>query len=300
MQITNKKYGRINALYNRLKKSSSGVSIKELADEFEVSTKTIQRYLYEELALLGAVKIGRNWKIDENMAQDSLKNHQRLVLKILDNMAKNVGELFYLQAHSLIQGISTQLDSAIWTHLNSEYLDDSTLQIFELLESYIKKRNEIHFRYGDKQFHIQPLKILLFDGFWYLVGIDCNDNHTLKKFYLKDIGDIVATNGYFTLSLDIETKLKNANSIWFGLNEPFAIRLFVESKMAKYFLRKPLPTQIFFGKHNDGSIEIEVKITNEMEILPLIYRYIPFVKVIEPQWLADKVKSEIKGYLKSL
>ena len=37
-----------------------------------------------------------------------------------------------------------------------------------------------------------------------------------------------------------------------------------------------------------------------MEIIPLILYYIPYIKVLEPQWLANDVKNRVQGYLKEL
>ena len=54
------------------------------------------------------------------------------------------------------------------------------------------------------------------------------------------------------------------------------------------------------GADKDGSIEIEIKLTHEMEIIPLILWYIPYIKVLEPQWLADDVKSRVQEYLKEI
>ena len=54
------------------------------------------------------------------------------------------------------------------------------------------------------------------------------------------------------------------------------------------------------GEDRDGSIEIEIKISNTMEIIPLILYYIPYIKVLEPQFLADEVKEKVQGYLKEI
>jgi predicted DNA-binding transcriptional regulator YafY len=76
--------------------------------------------------------------------------------------------------------------------------------------------------------------------------------------------------------------------------------LFIDKTIRKYFERKPLRGQRIIGVDSDGSIEIEIKISNEMEIQPLILWYIPFIKVLEPQWMADNVKEKIQGYLKEI
>lgn len=60
----NSKYNRINQIYERLSNTTHGLTITELANELDVSTKTIQRDLYDVLVEFGAVKEGRVWKID--------------------------------------------------------------------------------------------------------------------------------------------------------------------------------------------------------------------------------------------
>ena len=57
------------------------------------------------------------------------------------------------------------------------------------------------------------------------------------------------------------------------------------------FLRKPLnPTQRVIKKYDDGSLELEIIITDLMEIIPTIQRYIPYIGVIAP----DELKLEVK------
>ena len=45
-------------------------------------------------------------------------------------------------------------------------------------------------------------------------------------------------------------------------------------------------------------MEINIKITHEMEILPLIKYWLPHIKVIEPKWIDDKMQEELTNYLK--
>ena len=76
--------------------------------------------------------------------------------------------------------------------------------------------------------------------------------------------------------------------------------MFIDKSIRKYFERKPLRGQTIIGEDKDGSIEIEIKLTHEMEIMPLILYYIPYIKVLEPQWLADDVKERVQDYLKEI
>ena len=295
------KYNRINQVYTMLKNNVHGMTIAELAKELDVSTKTIQRDLYEVLSDLGAVKEGRTWKIDPKLANDDLNTNERLILGILDEMAKGAGKIFYSKAHSLLTQITQQLEHPIFANVNGEYLEEKNIELFENIEKAIKEKNEIKFDYEKYNFHVKPLKLAFFDGFWYLLALHIHNNkETFKKYHLKTIRNVQALNKTFEIPALVEERLKYANSVWFNLDEQFVVRLFIDKEVKKYFERKPLRGQTIIGEDKDGSIEIEIKISNTMEILPLILYYIPYIKVLEPQSLANEIKDRVQGYLKEI
>lgn len=296
----NPKFQRINTIYKLLLNTTVGMTISELANKLDVSTKTIHRDLYEVLSKYGAIKNGRYWKIDPKIADDNLGANERIVLGILDQMAKNGGQAFYSRAHTLLSQVSQQLEHPIFTSVNSESLDDKNIELFEQIEQAIKDKNEITFKYQKCDFQVKPLKLVFFDGFWYMLCFDSKAKDTFKKFHLKSIQNLNLLKNSFEVSCDIEKQLRYANSIWFKLQEPFSVRLFVEKEIRKYFERKPLPSQMIVGKDKDGSIEIEIKITHEMEIIPIVFHYIPYIKVLEPQWLSNKIKKTTTRYLEEL
>ena len=295
------KYNRINQIYEMLKNNVHGFTIAELANELDVSTKTIQRDLYEVLSDLGAIKEGRTWKIDPKLASDDLNTKERLILGILDEMAKSAGNIFYSKAHSLLSQITQQLEHPIFTNVNGEYLEDKTVALFEQIEKAIKEKEEIKFDYEKYNFHVKPLKLAFFDGFWYLLAFHIKKNkEEFKKYHLKTIKKVEVLSTKFEIPALVEERLKFANSVWFNLDEQYSVRLFIDKQIRKYFERKPLRGQSIIGEDKDGSIEIELNITNEMEIMPLIFWYIPYIKVLEPQWLADDVKSRVEKYLEEI
>ena len=295
------KYNRINQVYTMLKNNVHGMTIAELAKELDVSTKTIQRDLYEVLSDLGAVKEGRTWKIDPKLANDDLNTNERLILGILDEMAKGAGKIFYSKAHSLLTQITQQLEHPIFANVNGEYLEEKNIELFENIEKAIKEKTEIKFDYEKYNFHVKPLKLAFFDGFWYLLALHIQNNkETFKKYHLKTIRNVQILNKTFEIPALVEERLKYANSVWFNLDEQFVVRLFIDKEVKKYFERKPLRGQTIIGEDKDGSIEIEIKISNNMEILPLILYYIPYIKVLEPQSLANEIKDRVQGYLKEI
>lgn len=293
----NSKYSRINQIYEQLSINPTGITIGDLAKQLEVSTKTIQRDLYEVLAEFGAVKEGRYWKIDTKKANDNLGANERIVLGILDEMAKGGGKTFYGKAHSLLAQVSQQLEHPFFANNNNEALDETNIESFEILEKAIKQKSEVAFMYKNWDFQVKPLKLAFFDGFWYLLVLDSNDKDTFKKFHLKSIKNISVLNKSFEIPKIVEERLLNAHSVWFNLSEPFSVRLLIAKEVRHHFKRKPLKSQMIMGEDRDGSIEIEMFITDEMEIVPMILWFIPYVKVLEPQWLGDVVKDRVKKYL---
>ena len=297
----NSKYNRINLIYEMLKNNTHGMTITELSKELDVSTKTIQRDLYDVLNEFGAIKEGRTWKINPKLTKDNLASNEKLILGILDEMAKGAGKVFYSKAHSLLSQVTQQLEHPIFANVNSEFLEEKNMILFEQMEKAIKQKVEIIFDYEKYQFHVKPLKLAFFDGFWYLLALHIKDNkETFKKYHLKTIKNIQIQENTFEIPEIIEERLRYANSVWFNLDEQFPVKLFLDKNIRKYFERKPLRGQSITGEDKDGSIQIEIKITNEMEIIPLIFWYIPYIKVLEPQWLADMVKERVENYVKEI
>ncbi|KIM07618.1 MAG: transcriptional regulator [Sulfurovum sp. FS06-10] len=299
--LNNSKWERIEVIYALLKQASDGFTIQQLSNQMGVSTKTIQRDLYEVLGEYGAVKKGRLWKLDTTKVEDNLNTDERIILGILDEMAKSAGSSFYGKAHSLLKQISQQLEHPIFTNVSSESLEEKHIELFSAIEQAIKDRYTICFEYKKHTFHIKPLKLAFFDGFWYVLALDIDDEDKFKKFHLKSIKNLSFTKEPFELNPLLEERLKKANSIWFDLDEElFDVHLLIDKEIMTYFERKPLKGQSIVGKDPDGSTEIVVSISHEMEITPLIFWYLPRIKVLEPAWLADIVKKKTKAYLKSI
>lgn len=174
------------------------------------------------------------------------------------------------------------------------------MQNFKILEKAIKTQNEVEFVYEGKNFIVKPIKLAFFDGFWYLLVLDSGQKDTFKKFHFKTIKMLKILPTHFEISFKIEEKLNQANSIWFSLSDAFDVQLHIHPSMKKYFLRKPFVGQKSLGEESDGSIIIKVSVTNKMEILPIVYSYIPFIKILSPEWLRKEVKHTIKAYAKEL
>ena len=294
----NSKFERINFIALKLRERPH--TIKELTAMLGVTSKTIQRDLYDTLREYGAFKKGHYCIKNDEEASDGLDGDDRVVLNILDNVAKNMGSNFYSKAHVLLEQISQQLNHPILTNINNEKLSEDDLVNFQALEDAIREKAEITCTYNGFEFLVKPLKLALFEGFWYLLLLDSKKGNKFKKFHLKSIKDIKQSGDKFELSGELDERVKAMNSAWANLEAPKIARLLLAPEVAKYFERKPHAKQRITGQDSDGSVEIEIEFTHIMEIKPLIYYYLPFIKVLEPKELANEVKKDVSEYLKEI
>lgn len=297
------KYDRLSYIYDRLSRSPDGVTIKDLADELKVSTKTIQRDLHEALSGSGVYCDGRKWKLSRNSAEDGLASEERIVLGVLDSLAKHAGPAFYNKAHQLLEQVTCQLEHPLFASLDSEILSEVHLNNFALLERAIKSRSQIKADYiavskKKRSVHLKPLRLAFFDGYWYLLAFDTEAKDTFKKFHLKSLTSITLSEETFTYPKELSQSIEKAFSVWFSLNDSYEVRLWVDKTIAPYFERKPYNGQSIEGRDADGSIEVVLKVTDEMEILPIVQWYLPHVRILEPQWMNDMLMARIEEYTK--
>ncbi|MBR2159584.1 MAG: WYL domain-containing protein, partial [Campylobacter sp.] len=280
---------RIAKIYEILSQNSQNIT--ELANKLNVSTKTIERDLKSPLLLSELQRKGQSWSI-KPVSQNSF------VINMLKKLSLALGLDFYKRANKFLRANSSYLsDLTLFTDINSEKLESRNIDDILLLQSAINQKLQVKLNYKDKFRTINPLKIALFDGFWYLV---CQEDSILKTFYLKELENIELLNTHFKLCIDVSNVLSNANSIWFSNAESFSVKLLINPQIAKYFIRKPLKTQRIIEKCKDGSLVIEIYANDKMQVKPIIYEYLPHITLLEPLWLANDIKQELQNYMQKL
>ncbi|KAA0257288.1 WYL domain-containing transcriptional regulator [Deferribacter autotrophicus] len=286
---------RLIRLLNERKKINS----KIVAEELEVSIRTAQRYLQELQVLPGIT-------YDENDKSYKLLENYRFEGTILSQT-----ELYYINA--LFDFISRDLNevSAKYIenlkkkifHLNSLtspvsflYVDnvefDKISPVLSKLEQAIKDKQRIKFFYKryNRDYTVNPYKIVLSEGFWYLVG---EHDDVLKKFLVDQIEKLNLLDSFFVPKMDVDKLLNSANNIWFSEDEKDDVVIKVDKIVADYFRRKKCLTgQIIESDLGDGLV-VRFTVFNDSDFIYQIIRWAPYIEVISPK----KYKEVLREYL---
>ena len=293
---------RLNTIVARLNEGEA-LSVKELALEFNVSDRTIQRDFNERLVSLYPIyQEKRRWKMQDGYKiQKAKSTEETIILDILDKMTDGLGVKFSHKAKKLLSKIKNDSFNPMYAKLNLEDISTS-IEELSLLENAINSKMVIKAQYNFGEYKLsiklKPLKIANFEGFWYLIALDAR-NDKLKKYHLKSLSDIKMLEDTFSISSDIEVSLDSAINIWFDIDsDAFEVILFLDKHAAKIIKRMPLSkSQRVLSEYNDGSCDISLMITHKREISSLVQYWIPHIKVVSPESIKQFVLKNCQKFI---
>lgn len=281
------------------------LGIGDLAEEFGVSARTIQRDFNERLIGFPIEKAGQKWRMKSGHAiTHMLGAEEAITLEILRQLSKSVGRSFHTRANRVLKKLLAGESGPFYIRGGFEEIGHRLSEV-QLLEECIRNRKKISFAYVSpketKSVTVWPLKIISFEGYWYLMAYDPATN-IYKKYYLPNMQEPCALEESFELPPDVGDRVENAVNIWFRPEvEPYEVRLLVTGDAARYLERKPFaPTQKILDRHENGNVEISCQITHDMEILPVVRYWHPEVLVIGPDDLKKRVVEDAKRFLEKM
>lgn len=293
---------RLNTIIARLNAGES-LSVNALAEEFNVSSRTIQRDFNERLVGLYPIyQHKRKWKMqDGHKIEKATSIEDTIVLDILEKLTDGLGSQFSIKAKHLLSKIKNDEFNPIYAKLNIEDIS-SNINNIAILEKVIKEKVRIkyHYDFGEytREIEVKPLKIANFEGFWYLIALDAR-NDKLKKYHLKSIHTITTLSTIFITDKKLDELLDNSINIWFDSNvEPFEVILYLNKYAAKTLKRKPIAkSQRVISEYKDGSCDISLMITHKREIVSIVQYWMPHIKVISPQSINDFIMNNCKTFM---
>ena len=290
---------RLTQIISRLYQGAQ-LSNKTLAEDFGVSTKTIQRDFSKLVVLFPISQDKKLWKLDKSYRfEEDLSLKDEITLKLLLQTSKSFDLDFQKRASQLLGRINEQIKSPIYTKIYLEEIGSKLTEI-NIIEEAINCSKKISFVYTKKQnsFNrtVDPYKIVNFDGFWYLVAMS---EGKLRKYYLQNISDTVLLDVEYKKSKKVESLINSAINIWFNEDAQIDVRLLIDQSIIEYFTRKPISnTQKIEGYDKNGNMIVSLKITHKNEIIPIIKYWLPHIKVLSPTEINEEIKKEIEKFIK--
>jgi predicted DNA-binding transcriptional regulator YafY len=280
------------------------LGVLELAEEFNVSSRTIQRDFNERLFRFPIVKVGRKWALDEQFLKNGFKNiksltpQEEITLDIFENFSENVSPKFQEIAKKLLSKIKNEHENPVYLRVAIEDIGDK-LQEIKILDEAIRESKLVEFVHKSRYRLVEPCRIVNFEGYWYFYAKELIDGR-VKTFYIKEISKLKKKNDLFVKDSALLQRLGGALNVWFDPNiEPFGVRLLVKNEIAKYFERRPISKfQKVLETRENGDMILETLITNFKEILPTIKYWMPNILVLEPLELKNEMEKIALEYFK--
>jgi len=249
-------------------------------------------------------------KILQNLSHKMIEEEKKIFLKLSIEALKNLSNLSD-HCHTISEELNLNtlstpyyVKSEAYQTLKTYQEDSEDIEDIKNLAEAIKKDFIVEFKFKDKPYHVEPYRLVNFDGIWYLYGKDKEEkvDNDHKTWMLKDIDEVQIYYGdkHNTSDEDIDEDLEEAHSAQFVVDKTFEVKLKVSANITDIFRqRNHLPKQNS-QLQPDGSLLVTSTISTYEDIDPEIKSWLPHIEVLEPVEYREKFIGELEGYLKGL
>lgn len=308
---------RMMAIHARLK-AGRFPNCRKIAEELEVSSKTIQRdidfmryrlnlpveydplrfgfYYSEEVTSFPTIDVSEGEIAALFVAQKALTQYQGTPFE------RPLRSAFRKITDGLKDRMSfswSDLENVISFHSAGASVAD--LELFETVSNAVLQSVELHFEYQKlesnryEQRRIQPFHIASLENQWYVFGQDL-DREQLRTFALPRMRDARATSTRFRRPADFSISKVLSGS--FGVHsgdKKQRIRLEFDAFAGRLVSERTWHESQRIKHARDGSITLQLELGGLEEIQRWVLSWGSHVRVLEPKELAERVHSEARA-----
>ena len=299
MQVNNRLFEIVYILMQKKK-----VTAKELADKFEVSTRTIYRDI-ETLSMANIPiyaskgKDGGIGLLDEYVLNKTIlsEEEQNQILFALQGMKKVAGQ----DERDILEKLSTLFNKEIndWIRIDLSSWSKDNIQEnrFEIIKSAILNKKLIKFTYYNSNGEeikriVEPLQIWFKDKSWYLISY-CRNKEDYRIFKIARIKEIKTLQEHFERELPKQQKEKKYNF------KNILLELEISKEMAYRVYDEFENSEI--AKKENGNFIVKVEYPENEWVYGYILSFGEHIKVIAPNRakniIKDKLEKTLKNYL---
>lgn len=266
----------------------------ELAREFGVNVRTIQRDINERFGYLPLEKVGGTyWMTPAFLGRLSLKDLERFAA-----LAGVAGLFPSLSVEFLRDLFDSRVERTLM--VKGHHFEDlrGREADFKAIEQAILARKRVRFSYsgtqGRKTQEVDPHKLVNTKGVWYLAARHAGK---LKTYSFGKIELLVVTPQSFEPDPRLLQQLEADDGIWTS-DKPIEVVLAVDSGAAPYFRRRKLiANQVIHKELADGGLIIAARVGHANQVLPIVRYWIPHVRILAPKELATQLELELRDFL---
>ena len=264
------------------------LSVEELAIEFNVNKRTIQRD-FTRLSYLPIEKKDGYYFMEEYCLG-------RLSYKDIRQFAtfSGIQELYPELNNSLIVDILNTRINQTMEVKGHKYEDLSKkVDTFNGVATAIVTKREVSFTYKEKPREVKPYKLINTNGIWYLIAVE---GDVVKHFSLGKIECFQTLDVEFTVEQSVIETLKQNDGMWVS-QSLIDVVLEIDLSMAEFFLRRDLLPNQKLIEHRDDKLILSTQVAYEEEILKVVRYWIPHMKILSPLSLQKRLENTLKSYL---
>ena len=262
------------------------LSLEELASEFNVDTRTIQRDINERLSFMPIKKENGKYFLESFvLGKLSFKDIQNFA------MLSGIQELYPKLDKDFITDLLNSKVNSIFM-VKNEGFEKVSYELFESISIAIVKHNVLSFVYKDKNREVNPYKLVNNKGIWYVL---VDEGGKLKHFVLGKIKDFQSTKQTFIPQEEILKQIKEDTSVWLNATKEATIKL--DKKGKDYFFRKKLFEYCEIVDEDEKYFILNVRFSYDDELLNVVKQWIPYIKIISPLELKEKLHILLQEYL---
>lgn len=297
MQVNNRLFEIVYILIQKKKTTA-----KELADRFEVSTRTI----YRDIETLSGANIpiyaskgkdGGIGLLDEYVLNKTIlsEEEQNQILFALQGMKKVKGQ----DEKDVLEKLSILFNKKIndWIKIDFSSWGNDKEERFDIIKSAILNKQLIQFNYynsnGEENKRIvEPLQIWFKDKSWYLVSY-CKLKQDYRIFKIARIKEVKMLQEQFERELPKQEENEKRNikiiELELEIDKAMTYRVYDEFESKE------------ITKKEDGNFIIKVKYPENEWVYGYILSFGEYAKVLNPSYakniIKDKLQKTLKNYL---
>lgn len=297
MQVNNRLFEIVYILMQKRK-----VTAKELANRFEVSTRTIYRDIeilsranipvYATKGKEGGIELLEEYVLNKTILSEEEQNQ---ILFALQGMRKVSGQ----NERDVLEKLSTLFNKKIndWIKIDFSNWGNGNLQEekFEMIKAAILNKKQIEFIYynsnGDETKRIvEPLQIWFKDKSWYLIAY-CRMKQDYRIFKITRIKKIKVLEEHFDRELPKDKKEEKYDfkiiSLELEINKEMAYRVYDEFETNE------------ITKKEDGNFIVKVQYPDNEWVYGYILSFGEYIKILSPDEAKTIIKNKLEKTLKN-